>query len=83
MMRETLINKTFKSLSKLPNEKVREFSYFTEYIPVCSIYVRFLHTQLSLHITFTNKAKRTHSLTLEKFSIEYPLTVRYSDEITV
>jgi len=32
MIRETLINKTIKSLSKLPNDKVREVSDFTEYI---------------------------------------------------
>ncbi|MDD4970605.1 MAG: hypothetical protein PHT07_14360 [Paludibacter sp.] len=32
MMRETLINRTLKSLSKLPNDKVREVSDFTEYI---------------------------------------------------
>lgn len=32
MMRETLINKTIKTLSKLPNDKVREVSDFTEYI---------------------------------------------------
>ena len=32
MMRETLINKTIESLSKLPNDKVREVSDFTEYI---------------------------------------------------
>jgi hypothetical protein len=32
MMRESLINKTIESLSKLPNDKVREVSDFTEYI---------------------------------------------------
>jgi len=32
MIRETLINKTIKTLSKLPNDKVREVSDFTEYI---------------------------------------------------
>lgn len=32
MMRETLINKTLRSLSKLPDDKVREVSYFTEYV---------------------------------------------------
>jgi len=32
MMRETLINKTIESLSKLPNDKIREVSDFTEYI---------------------------------------------------
>jgi len=32
MMRENLINRTIKSLSKLPNDKVREVSDFTEYI---------------------------------------------------
>jgi hypothetical protein len=32
MMRETLINKTIKTLSQLPNDKVREVSDFTEYI---------------------------------------------------
>jgi argininosuccinate lyase len=32
MLRETLINKTIESLSKLPNDKVREVSDFTEYI---------------------------------------------------
>lgn len=31
-MRENLINRTIKSLSKLPNDKVREVSDFTEYI---------------------------------------------------
>ena len=31
-MRETLINKTIKTLSKLPNDKIREVSDFTEYI---------------------------------------------------
>jgi len=31
-MRETLINKTIESLSKLPNDKIREVSDFTEYI---------------------------------------------------
>jgi len=31
-MRETLINKTLKTLSKLPNDKVREVSDFTEYV---------------------------------------------------
>jgi len=32
MMRENLINKTIKTLSKLPNDKIREVSDFTEYI---------------------------------------------------
>ena len=32
MMRESLINKTIKTLSKLPNDKVREVSEFTEFI---------------------------------------------------
>ena len=32
MMRETLINKTLRSLSKLPDDKVREVSDFTEYV---------------------------------------------------
>ena len=32
MMRESIINKTIKTLSKLPNDKVREVSDFTEYI---------------------------------------------------
>jgi len=32
MIRETLIHKTIKTLSKLPNDKVREVSDFTEYI---------------------------------------------------
>jgi len=32
MMRETLINRTVKSLSKLPNDKVQEVSDFTDYI---------------------------------------------------
>ena len=32
MIRETLINKTIKILSKLPNDKIREVSDFTEYI---------------------------------------------------
>ena len=32
MMLETLINKTIESISKLPNDKVREVSDFTEYI---------------------------------------------------
>jgi hypothetical protein len=32
MIRESLINKTIKTLSKLPNDKVREVSDFTEYI---------------------------------------------------
>ena len=32
MIRETLINKTIKTLSKLPNDKVREVSDFSEYI---------------------------------------------------
>ena len=32
MIRETLINKTIRSLSKLPNDKVREVSDFTEYV---------------------------------------------------
>ena len=32
MMREALINKTLKSLSQLPSDKVREVSDFTEYI---------------------------------------------------
>ena len=32
MIRETLINKTIKTLSKLPNDKVREISDFSEYI---------------------------------------------------
>lgn len=32
MMRESLINKTIKTLSKLPNDKVREVSDFTEYV---------------------------------------------------
>ena len=32
MMRETLINKTVKALSKLPNYKIKEVSDFTEYI---------------------------------------------------
>jgi hypothetical protein len=32
MIRESLINKTIKSLSKLPNDMVREVSDFTEYI---------------------------------------------------
>ena len=32
MMRETLINKTVKALSKLPNDKIKEVSDFTEYI---------------------------------------------------
>lgn len=32
MMRESLINKTIKTLSKLPNDKVREVSDFTEFI---------------------------------------------------
>ena len=31
-MLETLINKTIESISKLPNDKVREVSDFTEYI---------------------------------------------------
>ena len=32
MMRETLINKAIKTLSKLPNDKIKEVSDFTEYI---------------------------------------------------
>ena len=32
MIRETLINRIVKILSKLPNEKVKEVSDFTEYI---------------------------------------------------
>jgi len=32
MMRETLINKTIKILSKLSNDKIRDVSDFTEYI---------------------------------------------------
>ena len=32
MMRENLISKTIKTLSKLPNDKIREVSDFTEYI---------------------------------------------------
>ena len=32
MIRETLIHKTIKTLSKLPNDKVREVSDFTKYI---------------------------------------------------
>lgn len=32
MIRETLINKTIRSLSKLPDDKVREVLDFTEYI---------------------------------------------------
>ena len=32
MIRETLINKTLKTLSKLPNDKVKEVSDFTEYV---------------------------------------------------
>jgi len=32
MIREMLINRTVKTLSKLPNEKVKEVSDFTEYI---------------------------------------------------
>ena len=32
MIRESLINKTIKTLSKLPNDKVREVSDFTEFI---------------------------------------------------
>jgi len=32
MIRETLIHRTIKTLSKLPNDKVREVSDFTEYI---------------------------------------------------
>ena len=31
-MRESLINKTIKTLSKLPNDKIREVSDFTEYV---------------------------------------------------
>jgi len=31
-MRETLINKTIRILSKLPNDKIREVSDFSEYI---------------------------------------------------
>jgi hypothetical protein len=32
MIRETLINNTIKSLSKLPDDKIQEVSDFTEYI---------------------------------------------------
>ena len=32
MIRETLINKTINTLSKLPNDKIREVSDFTEYV---------------------------------------------------